>query len=75
MPYCICIDVYRNKSGQLVLGDVITALDARPAKTAGDLFDILDDCKVGQNVELTIVRNGRPMPVELTLAEKDPNMD
>lgn len=42
---------------------------------AGDLFDILDECRVGQQVELSIMRNGRPLTVELSLAEKDPNMD
>ena len=38
--------VFRNKNGQLVLGDIITGIDSRPVKSQKDLFNILDDCKV-----------------------------
>ena len=37
---------YRDASGRLVLGDIITGLNGKPIKLQKDLFGILDDCKV-----------------------------
>jgi S1-C subfamily serine protease len=51
----------------LVPGDVIIALNGRQVSRYGDLLARLDDFRVGQRVELRVVRGGaeRTVPVEL----------
>jgi S1-C subfamily serine protease len=61
---------YRDASGRLVLGDIITGLNGKPIKLQKDLFGILDDCKVGQEVELTVKRGQRTETIRVKLAEQ-----
>jgi len=52
-------------------GDVITAIDGQPVKRFEDLVTFLArNGKVGQTVKLTILRDGREMPISLTLAAR-----
>jgi S1-C subfamily serine protease len=58
-----------DEDGNLILGDVITAIDDKPVQKVKDLFDILGDHKVHDKVKLTIIRNGQEKTVEVTLGE------
>jgi S1-C subfamily serine protease len=51
----------------LIPGDVIIGLNGRPVSRYGDLLARLDDFRVGQRVELRVVRGGaeRTVPIEL----------
>jgi S1-C subfamily serine protease len=52
-------------------GDIITAIDGKPLSSLQDLTIYLDEEKqVGDQVELTVVRDGRETTMSLTLAER-----
>ncbi len=49
-------------------GDVITAIDSHPVKSFDDLVSYLAmETEVGQTVELSIIRDGKPMTVQVEL--------
>ena len=49
------------------LGDVIVGLDGQPIDTAEELFRALRDYKVGDTVEVSILREGNPLQVTVEL--------
>ncbi len=52
-------------------GDVVTAVDGAPVRQFDDLLVYLvEETSPGQKVQLTIVRDGLPQTVEVTLAER-----
>jgi putative serine protease PepD len=51
-------------------GDIITALDDARVASFGDLLGALRDHEPGDNVTLTIFRNGDEMKLGVTLGEK-----
>jgi S1-C subfamily serine protease len=52
-------------------GDVITAIDDQPLRTLQDLLIYLDtQTVIGQEVELTIIRNGEQQTLRVTLDER-----
>jgi S1-C subfamily serine protease len=57
----------RDESGQIVLGDVIVAVNGQPIAKGKDLASILERFKVGDTVTLTIVRSGERSDVLVTL--------
>jgi S1-C subfamily serine protease len=61
----------RDRSGDIILGDVIIAVNDRPVVKANDLFDILESFKIGDTVTLTIVRDEEEMKVQATLGSAD----
>lgn len=61
---------YRDGSGRLVIGDIIVGINGNPVKLQRDLFAILDDCKVGQQVELTVKRGNEMQKISLKLADQ-----
>jgi S1-C subfamily serine protease len=60
---------YRNGNGDVVLGDVITAIDGKPVKNVEDMRAILKDHKNGDRVTLTLLRNGETIEKEVTLGK------
>ena len=48
-------------------GDIVTALNGKPVSRVGDLLARLDDFRVGQSVELTLMRGGEERTVRLEL--------
>jgi serine protease Do len=58
-------------NGQRILigGDVITAIDGKSLASFDDLQAYLQTAKPGQQVQLTILRNGKPQTLTATLAE------
>jgi serine protease Do len=59
-----------NQFGEIDLGDIITAIDGKPITTA-DEFEayIVQNKSVGDDVELTIYRNGTTQQIPVTLEE------
>ena len=60
----------RQANGELTLGDVITGVNGKTIKAQKDLFGALDELKVGDKVQLEILRDGKKMNVEVTLADR-----
>jgi S1-C subfamily serine protease len=61
----------RDENGELVLGDVITAVDGKPVKKTNDLFTLLGNHKVGDTVTLDVQREGEAVQVKVTLGSVD----
>lgn len=62
--------VSRQANGELTLGDVITGVNGKTIKAQKDLFGALDELKVGDKVQLEILRDGKKINVEVTLADR-----
>ena len=52
-------------------GDVITAIDGTVVKTMDELNEIKNKKSIGDNVKLTIYRDGKTQDIELTLGESN----
>lgn len=50
-------------------GDILTAIDGRPVKTVDEVINRLGLVRLGQAIDLQIVRNNREMAVKATVAE------
>jgi len=57
----------RGADGNVIRGDVITALAGRKVATLDDLLDALDEQKVGDTVVVTVERDGKPVEVQVKL--------
>jgi S1-C subfamily serine protease len=57
----------RNQSGDIVLGDVVVALDGQPVKTVRDLTSMLNKHKPGDAVKVTVLRDEERVDVEVVL--------
>jgi S1-C subfamily serine protease len=57
-----------DDQGKLVqLGDVLVAIDGKPLASASDLFDQMARHKVGDTVNLTVLRGGDKIDIPVTL--------
>ena len=56
-----------SRSGEVVPGDIITAIDGRSVDSVGKLLSRLDDYRVGDTVQITVSRKGKPLEVKVTL--------
>lgn len=67
------LGISRDATGRLVLGDVIVGVNGRPVHREGDLFDVLDSCKVGDRVRVEVLRRGKERrTLEVVLTERAP---
>lgn len=57
----------RDAEGRLRLGDVITAVDGKKVESPNDLYLALEKYKVGDAVNVSILRNGRTVQTKVTL--------
>lgn len=62
----------RDTFGRLVLGDIIVGVEGKKIKTAADLYRSLDKCKVGQAVDLELLREDAKEHVLVTLEPSSP---
>jgi S1-C subfamily serine protease len=60
---------YEQRSVNLSAADLITAVDGRPVKTADDFLDVIEEKQPGNQVALTIIREGRQHQIPLQLGE------
>ncbi len=56
-----------SRDGGIVPGDTIVAVEGQAVATVGKLLARLDDFKVGDNVKLTLLRDGKKVEVTATL--------
>jgi S1-C subfamily serine protease len=61
----------RDQRGRLYIQDVIVAIDDTKIRSYDDLYNALDNYRIGDIVTLTVDRNGRTRKVELTLVRID----
>jgi len=59
----------RNENGDLLLGDVIQAVEGRKVSTYDDLATALERKKPGESVRLTVQRSGRTLEADVPLTE------
>ncbi len=52
---------HRNGWGQIVLGDIIIAMNGHPIANYDVLYNLLSKVKIGEEITLTIERNGKPV--------------
>jgi S1-C subfamily serine protease len=60
----------RDLSGNIALGDLITAIDDQPVKSTEDYFSALEQHKPGDQVTLTVQRDGEAHQVTVTLGQE-----
>ena len=56
-----------ERNGNIILGDIIAAVDGRPVGSEVDLVDALDAHELSDRVTLTVIRNDRRIEVPVTL--------
>jgi len=54
----------------LLGGDIVTAIQGAPIRTHHDYIDKVKTLRVGQRVKISIVRDGQPRELTLTVAER-----
>ncbi|HEX8072608.1 MAG TPA: trypsin-like peptidase domain-containing protein [Pyrinomonadaceae bacterium] len=59
--------VQQGADGDLLLGDIITAIDGEKVANKDDLFRVLDKHLIGDTVQVDILRNGRRTTVPVRL--------
>jgi S1-C subfamily serine protease len=57
----------REASGRVRLGDVITAIDGKKVLSPNDLYLTLETYKVGDSVNVSVLRDGKNVQAKLTL--------
>jgi S1-C subfamily serine protease len=60
---------YLNIDNEPVLGDVITAIDAKPVKKVAGLASILKDYKAGDTLTLDLIHDGEKLQKKVTLGK------
>jgi S1-C subfamily serine protease len=60
----------RDVWGNISLGDVIVAIDDEEVESTADFFAVLEEREPGDEVTLTVVRDGQPTSVPLTLGRE-----
>jgi len=61
----------RNRLGRLVVQDIIKEIDSKKVRSYDDLYNLLDDYRIGDKVTLTVERDGKTRKIELTLVRVD----
>lgn len=57
----------REASGRVRLGDVITAIDSKKVESSNELFLLLEKYKVGDSINVSLLRDGKAVQVKVTL--------
>ncbi len=57
----------RDRNGRIQLGDVITAVDGKKVESPNDLYLALEKYKVGEAVNLALMRDGKPAQAKVAL--------
>ena len=56
-----------RSDGYVVPGDIIVAVEKRPVSSVGKLYAVLDDYRIGDTVNLSVLRNGDVVTVPVKL--------
>ena len=57
----------RDAEGRLRLGDIITAIDGKKVDSPNDLYLLLEKYKIGDAVNISILRNGKTVETKVAL--------
>jgi S1-C subfamily serine protease len=60
----------RTKSGQLILGDQIIAINNEPVESRQEFLKRLSSFKPSQKVQVTVIRDGKEMSIPVTLEKR-----
>ncbi|KAL1531648.1 Protease Do-like 1, chloroplastic [Salvia divinorum] len=60
----------RDAYGRLILGDIITSVNGKKVANGSDLYRILDQCKVGDTVEVEVLRGDKLEKIPVILEPK-----
>ena len=52
-------------------GDILTSVDGMKVDTLADLYSALEDNKPGERVAVELIRGGKPVKLELILADRE----
>ncbi|MBI3480432.1 MAG: trypsin-like peptidase domain-containing protein [Nitrosomonadales bacterium] len=63
--------IVQTNKGEIVPGDIITAIEGKPVDSVGKLVALLDDYKVGDKVKLSVLRQGKTREVQVILQSGD----
>jgi S1-C subfamily serine protease len=58
----------QERNGNIVIGDIIAAVDGKPVESQSELVAALDAHEFGDRVTLTVIRNDRRIEVPVTLS-------
>jgi len=61
--------VEQTRSGEVIFGDIITAIDGKKVNSNNDLYLILEKYTPGTSVEVTYIRSEKESKVSLVLME------
>ncbi|KAF8399468.1 hypothetical protein HHK36_015333 [Tetracentron sinense] len=64
------LPITRGFAGNIILGDIIVAIDNKPVRNKAELFKVLEDYSVGDKVLLKIQRGDENLELPLILEEK-----
>lgn len=57
----------RQYRGEIIMGDIITDISEKPVRSFDDIRDILESYRIGDEIELKLIRDGQPVSVTLKL--------
>ncbi|KAJ6754240.1 SERINE ENDOPROTEASE DEGS [Salix purpurea] len=60
----------RDAYGRLILGDIITSVNGKKVSNGSDLYRALDQCKVGEQVTVEVLRGDHKEKIPVTLEPK-----
>jgi S1-C subfamily serine protease len=62
----------QNDNGDITsIGDIITAIDGHPVRQIDDIINYVEQYKkVGENIKLTVLRNGKTIEMTATLGDR-----
>ena len=58
------------EKGGVLLGDLVVELAGRAVEDTGEIQDALSSTKVGETVELTVLRAGSPLKLSIKLEDR-----
>jgi S1-C subfamily serine protease len=65
--------ISKDGFGRVVIGDVIVGIKGKPVRSERDLFDVLDSCRVGEKVQVEVLRKGEEKrTLNVALGERAP---
>lgn len=61
----------RDLNGEIVLGDLITAVNQHPVKTVNELLNLLDAASVGEKITITVIRKNKTIDIDTETSDLD----
>jgi S1-C subfamily serine protease len=61
----------RGPAGEVIAGDIITAIDGKPVASLDELLDALERHRPGETVALTLLRGDKSIEVKVQLGKSE----